>query len=444
MGIPYFFILFGQWVVNFQTFEDFVSTEFFKLHFTFPKEFLDELCFGKNSTLPLSFDHWAKKIIHFAWKFRRVVKTAFYNSNKKFWKKNRFLTQKIMFLLLIFGLWAEKRNNPTLWHQNFGWVIKTAFQVSVGSFWGKKRFEKKIPFFSHLLILKEHFVAFCRAKSVGINKIDFYVVCKTFEEKTLFFGRKYIFSILLRLSAKYFLPLQRNILTGLSKMPNRCRKVYFEGKNEKTTPFLNFWLLSENWLAFRRFFFRWGCQNLSLRLHVNCLTNNSFFRRITFFYHFQSISDEISAHHWIYFDGCVKTAFYVSREFFWRRLFPQNMYFFSQFLTSSETIPVFFWEICGGSSNLYSRRVSEHFGDYLYFYGKSAFYLIFKQWMKTFVLTACKTLGALSKLRSIFTKTILRKNIFFFEKKIPSFSELSEKFTTPCQKSFGRFFKTSS
>ena len=67
---------------------------------------------------------------------------------------------------------------------------------------------------------------------------------------------------------------------------------------------------------------------------------------------FRTVSDEFSALHWIQFDEFVKTASYVSRGNFWGTLFPENMYFFSQFWNSIGKFPVFFWENCRGLSYL--------------------------------------------------------------------------------------------
>ena len=84
--------------------------------------------------------------------------------------------------------------------------------------------------------------------------------------------------------------------------------------------------------------------------HMDILAKTSFSGN--FCYHFWIVSHKFLALRWIYFDSCVETDFLRVQGKFWGTLFPQIIYFFPQFSTSSGKLPVFFWETCGGSSYL--------------------------------------------------------------------------------------------
>ena len=153
---------------------------------------------------------------------------------------------------------------------------KITFYVSIWSFCGKNCL-KKSTFSPTFEIWTNFFCTLFEKNPLGSVKLISMPSAKFLNKNLRFFEETVFFPSFSDIQRKFpYLP-ERNILAGLSKMHNRCPKENLEEKNWNNNVFFSinsgFWARSGRPICR---FFRWGCQNSTLRVVMNNLTKKSF------------------------------------------------------------------------------------------------------------------------------------------------------------------------
>ena len=221
------------------------------------RNFLMKFFLGKKCDFFFIFVYWTNFSVFLSKDFPLNSQNWILRVQRKLWKEHIFFFEKTLAALIVFG---SERKNFGLLAKLFGRVVQTAFDLSMGSFW-------------------EVFLT--------NNQIQFIILAH--------WGNPFRHSV-------------KNFLAGLLEntiwSSNHCRT------------------LSKMFSFFCRKKLQQCCQNCIICVCRNSLNELFSWKKVfSFFYIIRTLSEKILVFYKFFFEGVVKSVFYISMGTFRRKLF---------------------------------------------------------------------------------------------------------------------------